>query len=50
MQLEGLTGEQCAVLLDLAVTNKQFYHAAMLCTLPATQLVETVSVFLLACC
>lgn len=26
MQLEGLTGEQCGVLLELAVRNKQFYY------------------------
>jgi hypothetical protein len=38
--LEGLTGQQCASLLELAIGNNLHYDAVMLCTLPATQRVS----------
>jgi hypothetical protein len=49
LTLEGLTGQQCASLLELAVRNQHYLNAAVLCTLPATQLVDAAALEQLLC-
>lgn len=40
LHLEGLTRQQCVSLLELAANNEHHFDAAVLCMLPATQLVD----------